>query len=179
MPRKRLEAPPVNATEQRFLDALHRLKEGKPTEPRLKKAASLRRLKIGFSSVAHEAGLSRTLIGHEGCKYPRARAAVIAAMTPVAQPRTAAEVISSKREEAAFLLEALQVRDSVNAALVLRLSQVEKEAGRKIRLAAREVENAAADANRVAGGGLSISTRRPSGTVPPLRATGQDGDDVA
>jgi hypothetical protein len=105
---------------------------------------------VTISAVAQEAGQSRTLIGHEGCTYPRARAAILAAMKPVAQPRTAAEIINRKRDEVAALREAVAIRDSVNAALVARLAKVEAQATRALRQAGRELSKATAEPNHAA-----------------------------
>lgn len=70
--------------EKRFLDAIDRLKDGKPLCPELQKKAKAGKLRVGdVSAVALEAGgpdekgvwrgLSRTLIGHDNCRYPKVR----------------------------------------------------------------------------------------------------------
>jgi len=69
--------------EKRFLDAIERLKEGKPLCAELHKKAKAGKLRVDVSAVALEAGgpdekgvwrgLSRTLIGHDNCRYPKAR----------------------------------------------------------------------------------------------------------
>lgn len=70
--------------EKRFLDAHKRLKEGNPECPELQKKAKAGKLRASdVSAVALEAGgpdekgvwrgLSRTLIGHDGCRYPKVR----------------------------------------------------------------------------------------------------------
>jgi hypothetical protein len=69
--------------EKRFLDAIERLKEGKPLCPELQKKAKAGKLRVDVSAVALEAGgadekggwrgLSRTLIGHDNCRYPKVR----------------------------------------------------------------------------------------------------------
>jgi hypothetical protein len=70
--------------EKRFLDAIQRLKEGNPECPELQKKAKAGKLRVGdVSAVALEAGgpdekggwrgLSRTLIGHDNCRYPKVR----------------------------------------------------------------------------------------------------------
>lgn len=80
--RKDLPASP-EGMEKRFLDAITRLKEGNPVCPDLQKKAKAGKLRINVTAVALEAGgpdqkggwqgLSRTLIGHDKCPYPRAR----------------------------------------------------------------------------------------------------------
>lgn len=70
--------------EKRFLDAIKRLREGNPECPELQKKAKAGKLRVGdVSAVALEAGgpdekgiwrgLSRTLIGHDNCRYPKVR----------------------------------------------------------------------------------------------------------
>ncbi|MFC0254693.1 hypothetical protein [Massilia consociata] len=69
--------------EKRFLDAIERLKEGKPVCPELQRKAKAGKLRVDVSAVALEAGgpdekgiwrgLSRTLIGHDNCRYPKVR----------------------------------------------------------------------------------------------------------
>lgn len=63
--------------EKDFMDALDRLKAGKPLVLKLPKSGTP--IPISFSSVAKEAGRSRTLIGTQDCAYPKVRAAVNAA----------------------------------------------------------------------------------------------------
>lgn len=69
--------------EKLFLDAIDRLKEGIPLCPELQKKAKAGKLRVDVSAVALEAGgpdengvwrgLSRTLIGHDNCRYSKAR----------------------------------------------------------------------------------------------------------
>ena len=70
--------------EKLFLDAIKRLKEGKPLCPELQRKAKAGKLRVNdVSAVALEAGgpdekglwrgLSRTLIGHDNCRYPKVR----------------------------------------------------------------------------------------------------------
>jgi hypothetical protein len=63
--------------EKDFMEALHRLQAGKPSvlEPPRNGAP----IPINFTTVAKEAGRSRTLIGTHDCAYPKVRAAVNAA----------------------------------------------------------------------------------------------------
>jgi hypothetical protein len=81
---KRKDLPPsYEGMEKLLLDAIERLKDGKPLCPELQKKAKVGTLRVGVSAVALEAGgldakgvwrgLSRTLIGHDNCHYPKAR----------------------------------------------------------------------------------------------------------
>ncbi|MCB4824268.1 hypothetical protein [Roseicella aerolata] len=153
---------PPEGVERDFLEALERLKAKRPTNPELARLAKLGRLRITISTVAREAGRSRTLIGHDGCRYPRARAAVVAAMEPVVEPRTTEDALLRLREEVANLQRALKLRDSVNAALVLRMARVEEAAKERVGRAERSAERE--DPNVVAG-----RTLLPRGRVATKR----------
>jgi len=73
MPRSRATAPPIDPIEKDFLDALERLRDNVPQDRTLQANKARGRLKINVSTVAQEAGRSRTLIALENCKYPRVR----------------------------------------------------------------------------------------------------------
>jgi hypothetical protein len=166
MPRKRPAPPPINATETKLLDALDRIKHDRPTDPELVKLSKLKRLRVTVTNVALEAGQSRTLIGHKGCRYPRVRANILAEMKAVAQPRTAADVINRKRDEVAALTEAVRLRDSVNAALILRLDSLAKGAARAARQTEREANHASANPNHIAGSAFCIPSEQSPKVVP-------------
>jgi hypothetical protein len=76
MPAKRRRRKTVEAD---FLNALSRLKEGKPLDPTLKKRAATGRLVINPVTVASEAGRSRTLVGSDDCAYPHIRELILQA----------------------------------------------------------------------------------------------------
>lgn len=63
--------------EGELLAALDRLK---------RKSVRGREARISYSAVAAEAGRSRTLIGHEGCPYPKVREAVSRAIEAQKHP---------------------------------------------------------------------------------------------
>lgn len=128
----------MDDVEREFMDALERLKSNQPTIPSLQKKAKLGILRINISTVAEEAGRSRTLIALERCRYPRVRAAVLAEMDPKVRSRTAEDVIRGLRQENASLRIKLQRADTVNAEMVLRMREIERTAKRKIRAAKRE-----------------------------------------
>ena len=86
-----------------FLSALERLTQGTPKHRDLKKAAAAGRLKVNISSVAKEAGRSRTLIGIEACRYPHVRAQVLGYIPTPRAARTATEAIATLRATAADL----------------------------------------------------------------------------
>lgn len=74
MPKLKQSPPALDPIEQDFRDALSRLQKGEPKNRELKKDLDHGVLKINFSSVAMEAGRSRTLIALEKCcRYPATR----------------------------------------------------------------------------------------------------------
>lgn len=98
MPKLKSEAPPVDQIEQDFLDAISRLREGKPRHKLLKGRSQRGKLKVNPSTVALEAGHSRTLIGKITCRYPRVRLKIEAdQVSSNAVPVTHTELIGSLR----------------------------------------------------------------------------------
>jgi hypothetical protein len=61
------------ATERRLQKAIERITENKPKHPILRKRLAQGTLRLNVTSVALEAGVSRTLIGHKGCAYQTVR----------------------------------------------------------------------------------------------------------
>lgn len=131
----------IDRIEQDFLSALDRLRSGKPTNAKLAKMATLDTLRITVSTVALEAGHSRTLIGHKNCKYPGTRDRILALREDRDEPRTAADIITRKREEVAALRRKLAISHSEMAALVRRLDQLQAETKRKARRVARRASS--------------------------------------
>jgi len=110
------------------------------------------------SAAAQEAGHSRTLIGHDGCKYPRVRARVIGLKVPVTEALTAENVIRRLREENAELRKKLALRDTENAVLILRLRQLETATQREIRKAKRNANRSEGRPDQLAGSGFTAET---------------------
>ncbi|MBD9437949.1 hypothetical protein IB223_17760 [Pseudoxanthomonas sp. PXM03] len=92
-------------TEKKLSQALQRLIEGSPTHPKVRAKLEKRQAEgepygmVSFSNVALEAGVSRTLIGHVDCAYPKVRNAILKAKK--ASP--AAETVRALRREIAEL----------------------------------------------------------------------------
>lgn len=129
--------------ERDLLDALERLKNGSPKNSGLAKKARLGKLRINPSTVAQEAGCSRTLIGHEGCAYPQIRDQVLKFRETASKPATSFEEINRKlRRENENLIEAVRVAMSRVAAMELQLQAGEIEALRKIRDLQRQLAKA-------------------------------------
>ena len=137
MPKRRLTAATA-PIEQEFLDAFARLEAGQPRNPALARRAKLGTLQINCSTLALEARRSRTLIGHERCRYPAVRAKVLAARQAVVEPHTAEEVIRRLREDNACLRRDLRDARSTLAAMVRRITAAEHSAKRELRRARRD-----------------------------------------
>lgn len=92
------EAPPLDPIEKDFLEALTRLQQGEPTDRSLKAQQKKGTLKVTISSVALEAKRSRTLIGMDGCRYPRVRELILQAKSgESAEPRTYTDLVKRLR----------------------------------------------------------------------------------
>lgn len=123
MPRKRAEGP--NQAERDLSEALERLERGAPRNQRLKALAAKGALRITVSSVALEAGRSRTLIGTTDCPYPEIRNRILDGRQPIAQRRTQDDIIAQlRRDNQALKAEnaniATQLADAVAAAWRLK-----------------------------------------------------------
>lgn len=123
MPRKGSEA--MNQAERDFSEALERLERGTPRHQRLKALAAKGALRVTVSSVALEAGRSRTLIGTADCAYPEIRNRILAGRQPNAQHRTQDDIIARLRlDNQALRTEnariATQLADAVAAAWRLK-----------------------------------------------------------
>ncbi len=103
MPRRRTKSR--DQIEQDFLDAIERLKAGRPQNPELRlKVSKGKTIKINIATVAQEAGRARGLIAKENCRYPEIRQLVLVeAGAPEALPRTRDDVIKKLRLEVAEL----------------------------------------------------------------------------
>lgn len=92
-------------TAKRLEEALQRLRDGTPTNAQVRAALEKRQAAgkqynlVSVSNVALEAGVSRTLIGHVDCPYPKVRNAILKAKK--ASPAAAA--LRALRQEIAEL----------------------------------------------------------------------------
>lgn len=159
----------VSAIEQSLWDALERLKAGTPQNIILAKRAKRGTLKISISTVALEAGRSRTLISHENCAYPAVRQAILALKSPPEEPSTSlAELNRRLRAENSELRRTVkQARDSM-AAMALRMARVVKEADRRCAAADRRAGRRSG-AQEVAGQFRDERSGCREGTVVPIR----------
>ncbi|WP_157769424.1 hypothetical protein [Xanthomonas campestris] len=94
-----------DSTKQQLENALTRLRDGEPVNPKLraildsKLGAGKTYHLISIANVALEAGVSRTLIGYDGCQYPAIRMAVLKAK----KAAPSSSIIKSLRQEIAEL----------------------------------------------------------------------------
>lgn len=112
-----------------FESALKRLLDARPKNPVLLKAAKRGLLKINATTVAKEAGHSRTLIGHDNCKYLAIRAKILGLRKTEGAPTRLQDIVSRRRAEAAKLRLELKVAISHNGTLFAEVLRLRKEVG--------------------------------------------------
>lgn len=127
---RRAPEPPMSPLERDFHDALDRLIAGQPRHKDLIALKSRRKLRINPSSVAKEAGHSRTHIGTRECRFPRVRDRIEALAQPVQSPSDSTDVIKELRRQVAELRVNLhRQQDQMKAHFNARRA-LEKEAAR-------------------------------------------------
>lgn len=99
-----------------FEAAIDRLKRGEPTSPALAKRAATGRLKISPSSVALEAGHSRTLIGCKVSAYGDIRGRIADAASSPRARLSEADVVASLQDTIRKLRDELAVAQTLLAA---------------------------------------------------------------
>lgn len=129
---------PADQVEKDFLLALERLQAGKPKDKKLQAAVKAGKLRISVTTVATEAGHSRTLIGHKGCKYPSVRDRIVALKADPANPTRLQDIVAARRQDVARLSRELKLSQSQVAALVVRNIQLEQEVARLKRVNERK-----------------------------------------
>ncbi|MCE7798699.1 hypothetical protein LWE61_19400 [Sphingobium sufflavum] len=144
MPRRRSYSP--DRINQDFLDAIERLKNGRPQHPEFReKVKKGKTVKINILTVSKEAGRARGLIGRENCHYPEVRQLVLMeAEASGIVPRSRDDVIKRLRAEIAELRVQLSQAEAHAAYHFAQSARAEKSysdyKGRYERLKAR-VEN--------------------------------------
>ena len=120
----------IAVIERDFNDALDRLLAGTPRNSKLRKLAAEGRLNINPTTVAAEAGRSRTLIALEDCRLPSVRSRIQSSTREleVAAPRTAVEVITRLRERVIQLQRELAASIEAQAQHFLARERAEREA---------------------------------------------------
>jgi hypothetical protein len=118
--------PTQDLVEKDFVEALQRLKDGKPANKKLRALCKAGKLRINTSNVALEAGRSRTLIALEACRYPKVREAVkLAQDGKKAQPSTYTQLIENLRATIAELKAEKKLLETTMAAHVLARRKAE------------------------------------------------------
>ena len=128
----------IDKDEADFHDALGRLIEGKPEKVKLMEDLKKKKLKINISTVAMEAGHSRTTL----YKYSSVLTRIKEHKTPRRFPHTANDVIMNLRDGNAILKREKQLALSENAALIVRMSQLKSEHTREVNLLRRKLQHA-------------------------------------
>lgn len=118
--------------ESLLFEALQRVREGKPQNQALAELARRRKLRVSVSSVAQEAGVSRTLIGYEGCRYPAVRTAILGVKPPTKNKRDLRTANANLRVNNQILEERLNLALAEQAAMLNRMRQMEAEYEDKI-----------------------------------------------
>jgi hypothetical protein len=138
----------IESVEKDFHEALDRLIAGKPRTPRLKRHASEGRLNINPTTVALEAGHSRTLIAVANCRLPSVRNRIIETndRNDIAAPRTASEVITKLREQVIDLKRQLGSAIEAQAGHFLAREKAERESEKWRHALKRESDHTQQDA---------------------------------
>jgi hypothetical protein len=155
---RRALSPPPGGWEKAIGEAMQRLKDEKPLNPQLLRQAKLRRLRLGPSTVAREAGCPRDYISHAGCRFPDLYQAIKALQDPVAEPRSLAELNLKLRQRNRELLESIKTARAQVAAALLRMDQMAKDYDRKLSEFERIQKRQGTDPNKVAGRGHDRGT---------------------
>ena len=137
--------------EHELMEALQRLVDRRPQDPDLAQKAQRGTLKINISSVAKEAGRSRTLVSHGCCAYPQVRAAILNYRNPPNQATSMAEINRRLRSENAELRRSIKLAREAMAEMVRRVESIKNEADREVLAARRREQRGNRDPNEIAG----------------------------
>jgi|GEM_PF-4302670 hypothetical protein len=105
--------------ERKVRGAIGRLRARQPIHAALKARAEAGRKLINVSTVALEASVSRTLIGHDGCPYPHLRREVLEAASAETRGTPTSKLLAALRAEIRDLQEQLEMKDTYIAELLL------------------------------------------------------------
>jgi hypothetical protein len=150
--------------EQHLLNALTRVKEGRPQNPKLIEQAKKGRLKPSPSSVAAEAGVSRTLIGYDECRYKEVRKKILGEDEdiPIRVPTDMRSINAELREINRVLEQRFKTLLSENAAMIIRMEQLEREYADK----AEEIQRIKARGRRNPSELVGLHVVKPSDQRP-------------
>lgn len=154
---KRKDLPTTaEGMEQYLLDAWARVKEGRPNNPELALRAKQGKLRANPTTVSEEAGVSRTLIGYDDCRYPDVRRKiqgkdVAAEELPVRVPTDMRTINADLREINRTLEQRLKVSLSEQAAMLNRMQKLETEYNDKVKEIKRIRSRADRNPNEIVG----------------------------
>lgn len=109
------------AVEAEFEAALQRVLSGTPRTPRLVELARRGKLRVSYRVIAEEAGHSRTLIGHDECRYKAFRDRVKAILEKGPRATDLARSLEAARKRIRDLEAQICIKDSIQASLLLEL----------------------------------------------------------
>lgn len=118
--------PQIDPIESEFLAAISRIQSGTPSNKELLADKMAGKLRLSVSSVAKEAGRSRTLIGHKGCRYPKIRDIIQGANSEPTSPTSLRDALEKSRAEVADLKKKLALSQSHNASLLAKIIELEE-----------------------------------------------------
>lgn len=154
---KRKDLPATHeGMELYLLAAVARVKEGRPENPDLAVLAKQGKLKTNSTTVSKEAGVSRTLIGHDKCRYPNVRRAICekdaaAEELPVRVPTDMRTTNAALRQINRILEQRLKVSLSEQAAMLSRMQKLDTEYENKADEIKRITSRADRNPNEVVG----------------------------
>lgn len=118
----------TQAAREALEEALVRLRIGKPTNPKLAELAARGKLKVTVSTVAAEAGVSRTLVGIEDCRFPDIRKRILHGDDgkELRPAKGLSAVVQQLRADNAELRRQVQVLRSQQAITLARMLEAER-----------------------------------------------------
>lgn len=167
---KRKDLPAtLEGMEEFLLDAWARVKEGRPENPELVLRAKQGKLKSNPTTVSLEAGVSRTLIGYDDCRYPTVRQKILgivdeAEELPVRVPTDMRTINADLRQINRILEQRLKVSLSEQAAMLNRMQKLETEYNDKVNEIARINNRATRNPNEIVGLHIVKSSDKPRAT---------------
>lgn len=117
--------------QQDLENALSRLLAGIPTNPELKRRLAEGSLRLSISTVAMEAGRSRTLIGYEHCAYPHIRHEILRAVEDGPRAARSRGLLKRAVTRIKELEERLAAISTINASLHVEIAKLRGEISAK------------------------------------------------
>lgn len=149
---KRKDLPSTHSGMLELLQAeFERVRGGTPSHPDLIELLRLGKLKVSAANVAKEAGVSRSLLGHENCRYHQIYAQIISIGAPATQPSDMRGVNADLRKINRELEARVRSAQTEQAALINRMRLLEKEYEDKVREIERIKSRAGRDPNNIIG----------------------------